>query len=148
MTSSSSGRTTSSCGSATSALACTYVRVDQATGQRDIVDLGALDLYRMRRSVVEIALARRHGAQLLRLAERRVAARPSLFDLATGTDVQVVSADQYNVETAWAADSSGMFVIVDRTIVFYDRATGEQIPVAPEVGLEDIVAVATRPITG
>ena len=62
--------------------------------------------------------------------------------------MQVESADQYNVESGWAADSSGMFVVADRTIVFYDRATGEQVPVAPDAGLEDIVAVATRPITG
>ena len=41
-----------------------------------------------------------------------------------------------------------MFVIVGRAIVFYDRATGEQIPVAPDAGLDDIVAVAARPISG
>ena len=81
--------------------------------------------------------------------ERRASCPPRIvFDLTTGNDVKVVSADQYNVETAWAADSSGMFLVVDRAIVFHDRATGEQIPITADAGLDDIIAVAARPITG
>ncbi len=131
------------------ALACTYIRVDQVTGQRDIVDLSALDQYRYgdpsSSSLSPDGTALSYFDWLN--AGGALPAR-RMFDLTTGADVKVVSADQYNVETAWAADSSGMFVVVGRTIMFYDRATGGQIPVAPDSGLEDIVAVATRPITG
>jgi len=130
-------------------LACMYVRVDQATGQWDIVDLGALDQYRQWGDPSSWSLSP-DGTGVSYFDWQNGGPLPArrLVDLTTGTNVQVESADQYNVESGWAADSSGMFVVADRTIVFYDRATGEQVPVAPDAGLEDIVAVATRPITG
>jgi len=131
------------------ALACMYVRVDQATGQRDNVDLGALDQYRQWGDPSTWSLSP-DGTGVSYFDWQNGGPRPArrLVDLTTGTNVQVESADQFNAESAWAADSSGMFVIADQTIVFYDRATGGQVPVAPDAGLEDIVAVATRPITG
>ena len=129
-------------------LACMYVRVDQATGQRDIVDLGALDQYRQWGDPSSWSLSP-DGTGVSYFDWQNGGPLPArrLVDLRTGTNVQVESADQYNVESAWAADSSGMFVVADRTVVFYDRATGEQVPVAPDAELDDIVAVATRPIT-
>ncbi|MET0661679.1 MAG: hypothetical protein ABWZ42_00970 [Ilumatobacteraceae bacterium] len=131
------------------ALACTYVRVDQATGQRDTVQLGALDQYRQWGDPSSWSLSP-DGTGVSYFDWQNGGPLPArrLVDLTTGTNVQVESADQYNVESAWAADSSGIFVVADRTIVFYDRATGEQVLVAPDAGLDDIIAVATRPISG
>ena len=130
------------------ALACSYVRVDQATGQRDIVELGDLGLYRQWGDLLSWSLSP-DGTGVSYFDWQNGGPLPArrLVDLTSGTNVQVESGDQYNMESAWAADSSGMFVIADRTIVFYDRATGQQIPVAPDAGLDDIVAVATRPNT-
>jgi len=130
------------------ALACAYVRVDQATGQRDIVELGDLGLYRQWGDLSSWSLSP-DGTGVTYFDWQNGGPLPArrLVDLASGTNVQVESGDQYNFESAWAADSSGLFVIADRTVVFYDRANGQQIPVAPDAGLDDIVAVATRPIT-
>jgi hypothetical protein len=130
------------------ALTCAHVRVDHATGQRDVVELGTLGQYGYGDpSSTSISP---DGTAISYFDWTNDGGLPSqnLFELATGAEVKVVSADQYNVNTAWAADSSGMFVVVGRAIVFHDRATGQQIPISSDPGLDDIIAVAARPVSG
>ena len=45
-----------------------------------------------------------------------------LLDLTSGTSVVVDSIDQYGNNAAWAADSSGIFIIDNRKLVLYDNA--------------------------
>ncbi len=131
------------------ALTCSYIRVDQATGQRDQVALDVLDRYRQWGDFSSSSLSP-DGTALSYFDWMNAGASPArrMIDLATGADAEVSPADQYNNEPAWAADSSGLFVLVGRTPTFYDRATGALIPVAPDAELDDIVALAARPVTG
>ena len=126
---------------------CAYVRIEQATGQRDVLDSAVLDQYRPWADLSSLSLSP-DGTAVTYADWQNGGSTPvrRMIDLTTGTSVEVGPADQFNNQPAWAADSSGLFVLSGRRPVFYDRATGEQIPVAS--GLDDIAAVATSPITG
>ena len=56
-----------------------------------------------------------------------------ILDFESGEVASVVS-DHRVVGSAWAADSSGVFVVVDGELRFLDRATGESVAFAEELG--------------
>ena len=126
--------------------ACPYVRIDQATGQRDVLDPAVLDEYRPWADLSALSLSP-DGTAVTYSDWQNGGSTPvrRMIDLTTGTIVEVGQADQFNIQPAWAADSSGLFVLSGRRPMFYDRATGEKIPVAASGELDDIVAVATPP---
>jgi hypothetical protein len=124
-------------------LTCQYVRIGQ---DREVVT--AIDLNDYRGYDPSLSLS--PDGQLMTYFDwmRSPQAR-RLLDFRVGTSVVIDSTDQYyGNNSAWAEDSSGVFIIDDRTLELYDSATGALIEVAPGVDLGPIVAVAARPPTG
>jgi hypothetical protein len=125
-------------------LTCAYVRIDGPTGERLEVDLPDLQQYGYDPS---LSLSP-DGTMLTYFAWAESPPARRLVNMIDGTATDVDSTGQFSYNTAWAADSSGIFVIDDRTLVFYDRTTGDRIDVAPGVDLGTILAVAARPMSG
>ena len=129
-------------------LACAYVRVDQSTGQRDVIDLSTLDRYLQWGDLTSASLAPDGGAvSYFDWMNGASAPVRRLIDLSTGTNIELGTSDIYTNEPAWTVDSSGLFLVSGRTLSFYDRATATVFPVVRSAGLDDIVAVAARPLT-
>ena len=73
-----------------------------------------------------------------------------LVHLDTGATEEIASNDQYGygANAGWAADSSGIFVIDGRELMFHDTTTGEHVEVAADLDVGGIIAVASRPVVG
>jgi Tol biopolymer transport system component len=124
-------------------LTCIYVRIDGVSGERVVVTAPDLEQYRGYDSSLSLSP---DGTLMAYFDWMGSPLARRVLDFDAGTSAVVDSIDQYNSNTSWAADSSGLFIIENRRLFFYDRATGEHIDAAPGVDLGNIVAVATRPI--
>lgn len=131
----------------TETLECSYVRVDQTTGERVPVKLDAFDQLREYVDIQSSSLSPDGTALTYFRWSPDDQGRPSrrLSDLATGVEIEVSSSDQYGSAPAWAADSSGLFVVAGGSLSFFDRATGELIPIAPDSKIDGIVTLGVRP---
>ncbi len=123
-------------------LNCVHTRIDGRTGER--VQVTATDLDGYRGFDASLTLSP-DGSLMTYFDWMGIPVSRRMLDLTSGTSVVVDSIDQYGNNAAWAADSSGIFIIDNRQLVLYDSASGERIDVAPGVDLGAIVAVAARP---
>jgi hypothetical protein len=122
-------------------LHCIHIRIDGRSGERVEVSASDLDGYRGFDSSLSLSP---DGSLMTYFDWMGTPLARRLLDLTAGTSVVVDSIDQYGNNTAWAGDSSGIFIIDNRQLVLHDNGSGERIEVAPGVDLGAIVAVASR----
>jgi hypothetical protein len=122
-------------------LVCDFTRIDARSGERLDVELPDLDQYRGYDPSMTMSP---DGSMVTYFDWMQSPVARRLVHMIDGTSTEVDSIDQYGNNAAWAADSSGIFIIEDRTLAFYDRVTSDRIEVAPGVDLGGIVAVASR----
>jgi hypothetical protein len=128
-------------------LTCVSTRVDAVSGERVPLSAPELDVYRGFDPNLSLSP---DGSMMTYVDWMSTPSERRLIDLVAGTSVVLDPIGQNYIgdnAAAWAADSSGIFMIEDYGLVFYDRATGERVEVAPGVDLGSIVAVAARPLT-
>jgi hypothetical protein len=126
-------------------LACVHTQIDVTSGERLAVIAPDLEPYRGFDASMSLSP---DGSLMTYFDWVNTPLARRLLDFGAGTSVVVDSVDQYGGNTAWAADSSGIFVIDQRRLVLYEKATGERIEVIPGTDLGDVVAVAARPLGG
>ncbi len=129
-------------------LVCAHVRVDAVSGERQPAIVP--DLEQSFRGFDPTIGVSPDGSMMTYLDWASGPQERRLVRLDTGTSEEIDSNDRfgYGSNAGWAADSSGIFVIDDRRLVFHDTTTGARFEVAPGLDVGTIIAVASRSNAG
>ena len=107
------------------ALVCIHFRIDAVTGDRQLVVVP--DFEQQFRGYDPTISVSPDGSMMTYLDWESGPLERRLVHLDTGATEEIASNDQYGygANAGWAADSSGIFVIDGRELMFHDTTTGE-----------------------